>query len=298
MTQSCIIEVITKTIVVLIAVSNFGASGCEVEEDSEQVLSQCNPLKEKNREIVLNNVLAIGRDASGIVYLLDDPGDGEYMIFVSDEDILYRKVNLGGNQDDLRGIGTFHNLEFRDGIVESTLIIEIYGNGQTKMGLVKDDYLEGRIEDLGDQVEVLEVLDESVIEHMKVEDLPGIIGVEYFAEMDDGKLIVVTEPEHDFGGDYDFILFYGTKDNMEQKEVTSASRASDGGSTSIDFVVDDDIATIRFPFYMIEDDEEPIEEPVERVSAELELNGEKILGIRHPAEELDINSYNFMCRDQ
>jgi hypothetical protein len=61
--------------------------------------------------------------------------------------------------------------------------------------------------------------------------------VEYLAEVEDGRTIVVTRPIED--ADYeDFRLFLGVAPDLLEREVFQVSRFSDGGTTIIEFDVD------------------------------------------------------------
>ena len=58
--------------------------------------------------------------------------------------------------------------------------------------------------------------------------------IEYWAESEDGRLLLVTRPSNDW--DYeDFQLFFGPSERVDERAVTSVVRQRDGGTTTIQF---------------------------------------------------------------
>jgi hypothetical protein len=113
------------------------------------------------------------------------------------------------------------------------------------MGVVRGTFTD-RDFVIGQQGDVLQVVGADAIASLAIKDLPRTIYVEYFAHLPDARELVVTRPENDWMYS-DFRLFLGTSDRMVERRVKDVSRARDGGTTSIVFVLDGDEATAFFP---------------------------------------------------
>jgi hypothetical protein len=70
--------------------------------------------------------------------------------------------------------------------------------------------------------------------------------VEYAAEIPDGRRLVVTRPQDDWGYD-DFRLFLGPPERVEERKVNSVQRARDGGTTTISFQIEGAAAEAFIP---------------------------------------------------
>jgi hypothetical protein len=62
--------------------------------------------------------------------------------------------------------------------------------------------------------------------------------------------LVVLRPEHDWNYE-NFRLFLGPSNNLEERQVTNATRALDGGSTWIMFQLSGHEATAFFPHRLL-----------------------------------------------
>jgi hypothetical protein len=196
--------------------------------------------------IALDDVIAVGRDSEGTLYVADEPsGADEARVFVSDGDTLVRRHVSGGGQ------GRDGDVEFRlfgvDGSSGPFQWLIETAAGETRMAIAAgEEDRTTRIDELGPEAELLEVLDESALEGLAVRNFPGVIEVEYVAETEDGELLLVTRPAEDWSYD-DFRLFYGPEDRLLEREVMSVRRQRDGGSTHIEFDVNGEQAVVFFP---------------------------------------------------
>jgi hypothetical protein len=214
---------------------------CEVIPDEEYAL--CDPLEPIDKPIVLGDVIAIGQDAEGVIYLADE-WDGQSRVFVSEGDVLVRKFVAGSGEGSSGG--DYHYMFIvQEGEDLFTLAIEIPEGGETKMAVGQGDH-ELSIEELAALGEWLTVLDEDAISGMDLQNLPGIVSVEYLAEVEDGRWVVVVRPEYDWSYE-DFVLFLGPGSDLAQRMILEVLRYSDGGTTVLGFCLDDAEATLHFP---------------------------------------------------
>lgn len=224
-----------------VAVLMLAWSACQ-----DSAPSPCDPLADMRQPIALGEVIAVGRDAEGTLYVADEPGaDGEARVFVSDGDTLVRRHVSGG------GEGRDGDVEFRlftvDGMDGPFQWLIERAAGETRMAITPgDEDRTIRIDELGPEAELLEVLDENAIEGLAVRNFPGVIEIEYLAETGNGELLLVTRPAEDWGYD-DFRLFFGPEDRLLEREVANVRRQRDGGSTHIDFDLDGQGAVAFFP---------------------------------------------------
>jgi hypothetical protein len=216
----------------------------------------CDPFMTRAQQITLGEIVAVGRDAEGTLFVVDRPGaESERRVFVSDGDVLVpRSVNGTGEASD----GEIERLLFSvdDGVVPFRLVVEINA-GETRMAIAPlSEERDVAIDALGSDAEHLEVLDETAVAGMPIRSVPQDIAVEYVAQTEDGALLVVVRPGED--ADYeDFRLFLGPEQRLEQREVTAFERQRDGGSTHIEFRLDGKAADAFFPIMFTNDRFEP-----------------------------------------
>ena len=123
---------------------------------------------------VLGEIIAAGTDANGRLYVVEEAGSGN-RVFVSNEGVLSRWRVLGSGQGTDNGARHYAFTIERDGEALSVLV-EIT-DGVTVMAVADEDY-EGRIDDLGEDGEILALASESMVRAMPVENLPGEVEVE------------------------------------------------------------------------------------------------------------------------
>jgi hypothetical protein len=99
---------------------------------------------------------------------------------------------------------------------------------------------------IGEQGEELSLLTASDAKALPIHDYPAEILVEYSATLDDGRLLVVLRPR-DFQDYLELRVFFGPLDHLDERHVSNATRAHDGGSTNIDFEIAGEPAHAAFP---------------------------------------------------
>jgi len=202
--------------------------------------------------VTLGTVLGIGRDSAGTIYLADEvPTKHLTRVFVSSGDSLFRKRVIGTGQTGNGPRDGEYNLWFVEGFdaaTNRTLLIERRGDVVTQMALGPHDSSLFIFEP-GAIAEVLTVLDRSAIEEMKFRNLPGPVTIEYFAEVENGNVIVVTRPTDD--ADFaDFHFFYGIERQMVERKIIGVYRGHD---TDIEFMVDGSHYVVHFSTGFIPD---------------------------------------------
>jgi hypothetical protein len=213
------------------------------EADAHSGDTACNPLVGGEQPITLGEVLAVGRDADGVVYVLEQPPDsGELRAFVSDGSALQRHRVPGsgsGTQDDIAfyDVGVEADPEFK-------LYLEIPDNGEPTFSklVTEERNSPGAVAD----GEELELLGEDALANFELQNLPPEVTVEYFGELVEGDLVVVTRPSDDWTYD-DFRLFLGSPAQMRELDVESVTRGRDGGSTTIETEIAGAYMTLSFP---------------------------------------------------
>ena len=272
-----------------------GAVGCNaIDKQSERDarVSPCDPLSDSESPIELGDVLAVGRDSIGTLYVVDAATeDGENRVFVSKDDALFRQRIAGGGSGRTRGEGSILLFTITDTEAPFVLIVEVSESGEIVMAVVPDEQYRGSIEDIGDEGETLEVLGEAAVEGMRIHNLPGEVEVEYLAEVEDGHTIVVTRPRDDWAYE-DFQVFYGTADSMVQRQVLEVARQRDGGSTTITFMIGSAEVVVDFPVVSTQVNGEPTIVPG---PATLQMGGRE-LTVTHVSDEArDLGSLTFLC---
>jgi len=214
--------------------------GCDKADDDG--LQACDPFVSMAEPIELNTIRAIGRDVLGTIYLADYvPGTWDDHVFVSIGNELHRRRVLGG------GGGSDGTTEVTMYIVEGNpdfnLQIEVT-DGATRMGVLFGEDVDTF--EIGEQGEELEVVGADAIAGMTLVNLPIHVDVEYLAQTEDGRVLVILRPTDDW--DYeDFRLFLGEADALDERAIDSVVREKDGGTTTIEFELDGAIATAYFP---------------------------------------------------
>lgn len=230
-----------RAALVSIVASSAACSGGENAGSGGDTLEPCEPLATREGEpIELGEIVGIGRAEDGTIYVVDR-ADDDFRLFVSEGEVLQR-YQVDGVGESIMGDATSVSLT----VVELDLLlqVDVDAEGEVRMGILvgADDR---EILAIGEEGEELEVLDEKDIEDIPLRNLPGDVFVEYWAKVEDGRVVLVIRPDTDW--DYeDFRLFLGPKQRVAEREVTSVVRQRDGGTTTIEFVADGD-AVAYFP---------------------------------------------------
>lgn len=251
----------------------------------------CDPLEAIDQPLRLGDFIVAAKNSLETIYAAYETDDdsGDYLLFVSEGDILYRKF-ISGSGEGRDG----DNQSYLFSVVEEesdgfTLLVEIDADDNMTAALVRDSDYEGRIDEIGGNGELLEVLDSAKVEMMEKQNLPGIVSIEYLAEVQGGKTIVVTRPEYDWSYE-DFKLYYGTAKEMKQLTVLEVLRAQDGGSTWITFQIDSSTAEVAFPVNLTPDG-------VEWEPATLTIDDQEYAVTRLDTDAIDLSEFTFVCNE-
>ncbi len=235
----------------LLAVGLTVASGCsETGETGATGDVPCTPLAAAPAApIALDTVLGIGKHADGTIYVLDQTSTGTrafvsaYGATFSDPVTLHRK-EVSGSGSGARDAGTWYVVTVLEPSAPFVLKVDDT-SGVLRMGVVRGTFAD-RDFAIGETGDVLTVLTAESIAGIAAFDLPEGPVIEYWAQLPDGRALMVTRPGHDW--DYeDFRLFLGTTERLVERSVLSVDRARDGGTTTILFTLDGAPATAYFP---------------------------------------------------
>jgi hypothetical protein len=221
----------TKTLPLLVAL--LGAmSGCESAENAPPV--SCDPFTIETTPITLGQVVAVGKDAAGVLYVIDRPQGGQLRAFVSEQQTLARR-RMQGTGESGSGEGSWMIVTFQQGGMIVNLQVEFGAAGPRAMGLVRGP-LPGKTFTIGQEGETLQVMGPQALQGLAVMNLPGTVVVEHFGKTADGRMVWVTSPAVD--PTYEkFRLFFGPPERVLERPVVKVGRTL-GGVTEIDFVVD------------------------------------------------------------
>jgi hypothetical protein len=205
----------------------------------------CDPFGADPSPIALGTVIAVGQDAAGAIYVVDQVGHEQH-VFVSDASGALVRQRIAGSGQESGDTFDRYVLNVTDHEPPFVLQIDVPSGGAMRMGVVIGALKDSKTFVIGQQGEELTVLPATAIAGMPLVNLPGAIVLEYAASLPDGELLVVTRPRDDW--DYtDFRVYLGNADAVTERRLTSATRALDGGSTHIVFDLDGQAADAYFP---------------------------------------------------
>ena len=203
----------------------------------------CDPLADDPQPITLGKVLGAGRDADGIVYVIDRPSQGEARLFVSDGMTLKRRPTGGSGSGSQPDGSSFEVVTSGRGDAALTVEIVTDAGGTVTMGVVHGA-LATKTFTIGMQGDTLTVLGPDALEGYTVENLPGAIYVEYVAALPNGRTMVVTRPEVDWTyADFRVFLSTSATSPLLERKVVNVGR---GSFTNILFDLDGTQATAHF----------------------------------------------------
>lgn len=223
------------------------ASACQGKTQASG-MTRCDPLAAATGEVALASVVGAGQGEDGTVYVIDRY-DGELRAFVARGGELYRQRVSGSGEDNSDGTLVTVSL----GELEPPLTLQVVTDteGTTRMGVVTGP-LSSKTFTIGEQGEELSLMAASDAKALAIHDYPAEVLVEYAAELDDGRLLVVLRPR-DFSDYLEFRVFLGLPQHLDERPVTNVRRARDGGSTTIDFEVDGQPSQAAFPVELVDD---------------------------------------------
>ena len=161
-------------------------------------------------------------------YLLDKAGN-DYRVFMGSGLELRRKRVAGSSEFAVAG-GRAVTVSVTEAEPPFRLKVEMTG-GTSRMGVLRG-MTDVRDFVIGQQGDVLAPLTVAEVQALQLHNLGGGVFVEYAAEIPDGRRLVVTRPQDDWGYE-DFRLFLGPPERVEERKVSSVQRARDGGTTTI-----------------------------------------------------------------
>jgi hypothetical protein len=204
----------------------------------------CDPLLAQPQPIALGAVLGAGRDPAGVLYVVDTTATDEHRLFVQDAAGLARQRIAGSGETTDVG-GTSYTFAVTDIDPPLHLKIEVSTAGAVRMGVVRGPFDE-RGFTIGAQGDVLVVVEPAAVQGLPLRNLDGAMTVEYVAELEDGRQLIVVRPTDDWNYD-DFRVFLGPPEGLLERKVHSVLRARDGGTTHILFDLDGTEADALFP---------------------------------------------------
>jgi hypothetical protein len=194
--------------------------------------------------ITFGEVLGVGRDANGLMYVVDRPPQGTARLFVSDGMTLKRQPVAGTGSGSEPGGGMFVIVNSDSG--DTALAVEIVtdSTGMVTMGVVHGA-LGTKTFTIGMQGETLTVLGADALASYTLQNLPGTIYVEYVATLVDGRTMVVTRPDVDWSY-ADFRLFLSSMTPASPLLERTISNVVRGSFTDIVFDLDGTQAKAHF----------------------------------------------------
>jgi hypothetical protein len=263
---------------VAVLVLGISSAGCQSEVPS---VSACDPLEADTSAVVLGSVVGAGESADGTIYVVDR-GGGELRAFISEEGELYRQ-RVSGTGEGTNADGEFVLVSLNELDPTASLMVTTDSDGNSRMGVAFGP-IATKTFVIGEQGEELTLLPDGDVKALPVRNYAAEIEIEYSAELTDGRALVVLRPR-DFNDYSEFRVFFGPVDRLEERELTSAARQRDGGSTDLEFEVDGQPAHAFFPVESTEDGFMPGE-------PELTIDGDSVaLSLTTPAQSPADASY-------
>jgi hypothetical protein len=201
----------------------------------------CDPLATVALRITAGEVVAVGKDAAGTVYMVDRAPPSRDRLFVSRGMVLVRQPVWGSGESG-SGTGSLLLLSGGEASAPFNLQIERGRSGPARMGLLRGDIPSSKFFTIGVDGEVLEVLPSGVVDNYRLQNLPGTFSIEHLGATADGRLIIVISPDVDTRYE-DFRLFLGPPDHLLEHPIVRVSR---GSYTRIAFTLDGREAIARF----------------------------------------------------
>jgi hypothetical protein len=276
---------------VLISVATLlgGASSCDggPSAPAASTRTACDPLATTSaKTTALGEILGIGRDADGTVYVVDSvtsqPG---LRVFVAEGKKLMRRRVLASEDSNVGG-SRLIVLDIEASPDTLTLALEVTASAR-RMAIVPGAVKASSFDELAGR-RALEVLGNDFVTGFKAYDLGGEVEVEYVAKTQKGQEIVVVRPRDNWTYD-DFRVFYGAPSQLLERHVTSVARAKDGGSTTINFEIDATDAIATFPVELSADG------GFQPGPAKLKLGGQTLSLERLASDRSALKDVKFMC---
>jgi len=203
----------------------------------------CDPLADAPQPIALGKILGVGRDATAVLYAIDQTAQGLDRLFISDGPVLKRRPVAGFGGGAGPDGGAFEIVSSGSGDTAVAVQIVTDPMGTVMMGVVHGP-LATKTFTIGAQGETLTVLTADALADLAVENLPGTIYVEYLATLPDGRTMVVSRPDVDWSyADFRLFLSAGATSPLLERKVINVVR---GSFTNVVFDLDGTQATAHF----------------------------------------------------
>ncbi len=206
------------------------AAGCSSKSSNSSTAGPCNPLAPPPTS--LTNVVGAGKDATGKVYVLDEPRQGYgYRLLVTSGSSLVRE-HVSGSGETGTGDGTMHDsVEFTDPGADTsttqTLFFDTTSDRVTSMALGSDDASSGQKG--GVPNETLTLVDSSGVSGLTVVNLPRTVWT--LSDVSDGSVLLLTlagDDGDDGEGSASAALFYGPPGHVQQAAIDHLSQSGTG----------------------------------------------------------------------
>jgi hypothetical protein len=209
---------------------------------AEQPATACDPLAAVVLPVTLGTVLAVGKDAGGTLYVVEQPANSSSQrLFVSRAMTLARQRVSGSGQEG-SGPGSRLLISADDSSGPYHLEVEMGASGAARIGLLRGPIPRTKFFTIGVDGEVLEVRSTRDLDGYRAENLPGTFSIEHAGSVPDGRWVVVTSPDVDTHYE-DFRLFFGPPERLVERPVLGVAR---GSYTTITFTVDGREAKVVF----------------------------------------------------
>lgn len=240
----------------------------------------CDPLVAMEQPIELATVVAAGKHADGTLYVVDQPKEGAERVFVSEGGALHRR-RVTGADSGTGADGRWYQLTVGEGDQAFTLRVELPAGGAARMAVVRGP-LDVKTFAVGERGDVLETVAGDSVKALPLRNLPGEIAVEYLADVQDGRRLVVLVPRDDFSYEK-FRLFLGQPERVVEYHVSAVTRQRDGGTTDITFIYRATRGVAHFP------------SPTLGGSAFVRVEGQTLAVTQHPPGTRP-EGLSFFCR--
>ncbi len=177
----------------------------------------------------LTNVVGVGKDSAGTVYVVDEPKSGYgYRVFVTRSGRLVREHSSGAGSTGTPDGTSSSFIEFGDvGADPSTMrsiFLTVSGGKATDMAL--GDGASASDVKGGTPSETLTLVDTSTVSSLPVDNLPRVVWL--VSDVSDGNVLVLTLLGDDDQGTDGATLFYGTPSAAHQGAIDKLSQSKSG----------------------------------------------------------------------
>ena len=270
---------------------------CNVEEHKSGCLADipCDPLIPEVVDIELGEIISIGEDIDGTIYLLDSfkyenlGSTPTRRLFVLQNEILVRQkpTATGSGIDDdgneyysfFFAMAGFHKAFYVTHIDESVYTTRICDLGE--------DWSYKR-EPTEDYCHPLKIVDSKILEGMTISGLPSYVQVLYRVQIQGGNQLLLLLPEID-GVPTEYKLFYGSSETMRECQIEDIIQFMSGSIQAWFTTCDNREAVLRlYP-------ENAFGSGSKEEDSFFQLEGNKKQVTLLSTEDFDINETQYSC---